>query len=169
MTQFHEDFSDEETALVEAFGGFGSCVMTCNCGRHYFVTSDRHGEYDDGELDELRANAEKDPEHYIEEGRYSYVSVVRLDGREFAPQCACKGVEKYINWMEDNLEQLAVYVATRLARKAEIASAAADRDNELLQTLRDARMLLDAAWHKAPDGSVKRMLDDLRGRGPIPF
>lgn len=61
----------------ESFSGVGSIVMECGCGRTYFVSD---GDYDDGELDELRKKASVKPLQFIERPGDSYVSAINVPG-----------------------------------------------------------------------------------------
>lgn len=133
MTQFHEQYSDEESAFVEAFGHGGGtiCSIECHCGRVYFCTERGHGDYGKGELESLIEAEEKYPYKYFSNSEFSSIEWVNLDGRHYVPQCDCGEIAKRIEWMEDHLEQIAAYAAIRLKKKREQVEEELNRVSEL--------------------------------------
>jgi hypothetical protein len=77
--------------LLKAFGEAmpptgGSIVVQCLCGRTHYVSE---GDYEEGELEELRKKREENDERYIEHGDTDYVSTVYLNGGPNVFECPC--------------------------------------------------------------------------------
>lgn len=69
-----------------AFSGVGSIVLDCGCGRTHYVAE---GDYEDGELEELRARAESFPLKFIETDD-DFVSGINVPGFGVIVRgCAC--------------------------------------------------------------------------------
>lgn len=101
-----------ESALVS----LGSIRATCElCKREHFVSE---GDFEDGELDELREKARMEPEKYIEEGRYDMLDVGYIDGKQVVLGCDCKLLSNYESWIWANRYTIAKYLKKRAENMA---------------------------------------------------
>jgi hypothetical protein len=106
--------------FLEVFGSHtAGCVRTCGCGITYFHGDEKEGDWEKGELEELRYKAKKN-EQVIEWN--CPVSTMNVFGYELVIGCTCK----YAKHLEDILlnypEQIAEYLnkrASLLREKAE--------------------------------------------------
>lgn len=98
-----------------AFGGFGSIVMDCNCGRTHFEDNDHAGTWAEGELEDLRAKAEANPDKYI--GSDYSVSGVQVNGRTFVADCQCNGAEPFEVFIWNHRGQIMRYLQDRIAEE----------------------------------------------------
>jgi hypothetical protein len=106
-----EVYTLRQSRLDRAFSRGGCCAaLTCHCGRTYFVTSEGHGDYGEGELEELRRNAEKEPDKYIEVPDFSCVANLYIDGKELVIGCKCGGADRYAEWIESHAVELTEYL-----------------------------------------------------------
>lgn len=106
------DYTDQQSRFDRAFscGGSSTCVTCEKCGRTYFVTSQGHGDYDEGELAELRRKADAEPDKYIEVPDYSYVGSADLFGKHVVIGCLCDPTMRVTTWIEDNADELTTYL-----------------------------------------------------------
>ena len=112
MTQL-SCYTDAESRLDRSFSYTASCCTSwCEaCGRTYFVTSPGHGDYDEGELDELRANSLAEPDKYVEVPDFSSVSTMHFNGEQHVIGCSCRSLDQLVSFIEGNAEQLAAYLS----------------------------------------------------------
>jgi len=97
----------------------GSLVITCEfCGRTYFG-SYSEGWYDEGELEDLRASAKKEPDKYIELYDTDSISWGYIDGRQAVYSCACNNVVKYENWIWQHRHLISQYLNKRVKKMKE--------------------------------------------------
>ena len=78
MTHLNQ-FTDQQSRIDRAFSIVASsCTAYCEaCGRTFFVTSQGHGDYDEGELERLHNLAEEQPDKYIEVSAFRVYRGVR--------------------------------------------------------------------------------------------
>lgn len=82
-TRFLGDASED---FMCAFADSGSICILCEmCGRTYFL--DGPADFEDGELEELRAQAAADPERFV--GVDDYTSWGYWNGKQLVIGCAC--------------------------------------------------------------------------------
>lgn len=105
-----EDF---ERALSDTSTICGTCEF---CGRTYFVS---YGDYDHGELENLREKAKKEPKKYIEECRYDQIDIGYIDGKQAVMGCDCKKLAVYERWIWNHRWTIARYFELR-AKEAEL-------------------------------------------------
>lgn len=107
--------------FYSAFCHSGSLVITCNyCDRTYFG---RGGDYEDGELEELQAKAEKEPDKYRE--REDFTSYFNFNGRQCVFDCPCGASERIEALIWNNRHDIAEYLNARA--KLELADATRDK------------------------------------------
>ena len=106
------DYTDQQARFDAAFVVTSTCCsITCdNCGRTYFVTSPGHGDYEDGELDELRSLAEQKPGRFIEVSDYGSVSFVRWDKKQLVVGCVCDPTKRASELIECYAKELTTYL-----------------------------------------------------------
>lgn len=116
----------------------GSLVTTCEfCGRTYFCTWE-HGDYEKGELEELRTLAKKEPNKYIEITDANAQSWGYIDGKQFVIGCPCNSARKYEDWILEHRYLIADYFkdrAERLKKKLEHEVGISEAINELSKNL----------------------------------
>ncbi len=114
FSEWGSDFTEVESAFVSAFSCHSSTtVADCGCGRTYFTSCPTGGDFDEGELEELQANREKEPDLYFETNVYDSIEIVAIGGEEYIPQCKCGFLRPYIQFMEIKKEQLAMFLIER--------------------------------------------------------
>lgn len=100
-----------------AFTGGGTIAATCGfCGTTYFATYANEGCFENGELEELRMKAEKEPKRYVE-CDYSSVSIGWIDGKQYVADCCCNHARKYEDWIWGLRYQLTSYINNRIERE----------------------------------------------------
>lgn len=134
-------YTKRQSWCDRAFSIGGSCCSAhCEaCGRVYFVTSPGHGDYEEGELEELRENSEKYPGIYIEVWDFSYVSTMILphNGKTVVIGCVCDPTEQLSDFIEDNARQLTEYLAEYWMAERRTAERKAREAAEALNALED--------------------------------
>lgn len=104
-------YDDQQSRLSSSFNGHRTLtVQTCQCGRLHFVSADGHGDYEPGELEDLLAKAEAEPEKYVEEAEFDHIDAVYIEGWEIVPDCPCAAYKRYCDWIENHAEELAEYL-----------------------------------------------------------
>jgi hypothetical protein len=114
--------------FLEAFReGSSGMVVDCEfCGRVYFATQDS-GDYEEGELENLRAQAEKDPDKYIEVD--CFTTRILIDGKGYAYGCKCNKLRRYEDWIWSNRRGIVAYLKARTEKRLKAAA----EDSEAVQ------------------------------------
>lgn len=109
--------------------GGALCSICCeHCGRVHFV-GDGHGDYEDGELEDLRANALKNPGKYIEHNDYDSIDWGYINGKQIVYGCPCNSARQYERWIWSHRYVISKYLklmAEELALEAKFAAEVAD-------------------------------------------
>ena len=109
--------------FLQAVQHAGSLVISCEfCDRTYFATWCENDYDDEEELEELREQAKKEPDKYIEWGDVSSISWGTVDGKQYVLDCPCNGARKYEDWILRHRWIIAEYFksrATKLKEEAE--------------------------------------------------
>ena len=95
----------------------GSIRRTCHCGRTHFASWE--GSFDEGELENLLSNAEREPDKYINHPSTS-ISIAHIDGKEFVYECPCEGLERYETFIWTYREVILDYLTARHKRQLEV-------------------------------------------------
>lgn len=132
-----EQYTDQQARYALAFTSHGtSCSVTCEaCNRTYFVTSPGHGDYEDGELEGLRARAESALDRYIEVPDFDSVSFTWIGGKQVVVGCLCDPTKRHSEWIEAHAEQVTAYLVdywTDKKAKAEHDAMMAERQLQSL-------------------------------------
>lgn len=129
-------YDDQTSRMVRAFCHYATlCVMACHCGRVHFVSAPGHGDYEEGELEELKAKAEKEPDKYIEEWEHDTIDEITIDGKSFVAHCKCEGWRKYSKWIDRHAEQITKYLGDFWIEKAKDAKAESDHAEKMKAAL----------------------------------
>jgi hypothetical protein len=115
--------------FLEAFSeGSSGVIVECDfCGRVYFATDD-FGDFEEGELEELREKAKKEPDKYIEVDYFT--SRVAVAGKTYAWKCKCNMVRRYEDWIWSNRRQIVRFLKAKTERRFK----AAEDDYKAVQT-----------------------------------
>lgn len=105
--------SDE---FFDALHHDGSICRDCQCGRTHFASWE--GGFEPGELEELRAKAEQQPDKYIEHSNDG-ISIAHLNGKEFVYECPCEGLVPYEKFVWNHREEILDYLTARHKRQLE--------------------------------------------------
>lgn len=130
-------YNDQQARLVRAFCRTSTCcATTCTCGRTHFTSARGHGDYEEGELEELQAKALENPNMYIEDTEYDSIDMVPLGaGAELVPHCPCEKYKQYCNWIEAHAPELTAYLLAYLEDDAAASREALAATEELLHKL----------------------------------
>jgi len=113
----------------------GSLVITCElCGRTHFATMEE-GRFDEGELEDLREKAKKEPDKYIEDPSYDSISWGRIDGKQAVIGCVCNGLAKYEEFIWRNRHVIARYLKEKSERLAKESANDAKAMKEIPENL----------------------------------
>lgn len=106
--------------FLDAFKeGSSGMIVECDfCGRVYFATQDG-GDYEDGELENLRENAKKEPDKYIEVD--CFTTRILIDGHYYALGCKCNKVRRYEDWIWANRRSIVAYLKARTEKRLQAA------------------------------------------------
>jgi len=107
--------------FMDAVTSGGSIVADCElCGRTVFEDDERAGDWELGELERLRENADKEPDKYVGFTDRS-VGTGHIDGKQVVTNCLCNGLRRFENFIWSHRHIIADYVAKRARRIAESA------------------------------------------------
>ena len=143
--------------FLEAFReGTSGMVVQCDfCGRTYFATDDS-GDYEEGELEDLRARAEKEPDKYVEVGYFT--ERISVEGKIYALGCKCHLVRRHEDWIWRHRRGILSYIKAKSERRLKAAKEDADATEAALtaallaeETAREERFLLRRLLKKYPD------------------
>ena len=145
--------------FVDAIRHAGSLVITCEfCDRTYFCTWG-NGDYEEGELEELREQAKKEPDKYIEVTDDDAASWGYIDGRQFVVGCPCNSARKYEDWILSHRYGIAAYFknrAQRLKRDLEQEVGISEAVYELSESIDEFEKLLKAVKTTRKDFPIKQ-------------
>lgn len=109
-------------AFESAVCASGTIVATCElCDRTYFVSD---GDFDHGELEDLRKKAVAKPKKYIEESRYDMIDVGWIDGKQVVLGCDCAKIVRYEKWIWNHRYLIAKYLKLRAGEMTQDAKLA---------------------------------------------
>lgn len=117
MSEAKKDLRPPSEYFERALTTGGSIVMDCDfCGRTHFEDSEGAGDWDDGELEGLRAKAIAQPDKY--HGCNYSVCGGDVNGKRFVIDCPCNGVRPFEDFIWSHGEMIARYLHDRsLAEK----------------------------------------------------
>jgi hypothetical protein len=96
------------------------CVRICHCGRTHF-DNEGHWDWSKGELEDLIANANKDPDLYI--GHPYGVGCYIVDDKEYVHDCPCQGGAQFERFIIRHAHAIANFLNAR-AKGLEVEAAA---------------------------------------------
>ena len=97
----------------------GHIVIDCGCGRTHFADAESAGDWNEGELEELREKAKVDPEHYIAHGNHDSISECQIGGIVYVWDCPCGYGERVEQFLDANREEILRYYKSRIDAAAE--------------------------------------------------
>lgn len=96
----------------EAFAcGMGSIHMECTCGRDHFEDDERAGDWEDGELERLRKEANKPNSKTI--AHQGSVSAIHIAGGARVRDCPCGWLHAFENLLWEQREEILTYLELR--------------------------------------------------------
>lgn len=99
----------------------GSLVIDCElCGRTHFATLEE-GRFDDGELEDLRAKAKKEPAKYVEDPGYDSIIWGKIGGKQAVIGCPCNGLRPLEDFIWGSRHVILKYLETRATERLEQA------------------------------------------------
>jgi len=105
-----DDASDH---FWRTFSKTGTITATCDCGHTYFCVYNNEGDYDEGELETLRAKMAAEPKR-LTELSCSHVSVMQLGGNQYVEGCDCGRLKKYEDFIWHWRREITEYIAARV-------------------------------------------------------
>lgn len=108
--------------FLESLRHSGSLVISCEfCDRTYFATWAESDYDEEEELVELREQAKKEPDKYVEWGDVSSISWGTLDDKQYVLDCPCNGARKWEEWILRHRWTIAEYFKSRAMKLKEEA------------------------------------------------
>ena len=159
MSKKQKPLKSPSKEFTDAIRHAGSLVITCEfCGRTYFCTWG-HGDYEKGELEELKKQAEEEPDKYIEVFDDDAASWGHIDGKQFVIGCPCNGARKYEDWILSHRYIIAEYFkyrAQRLKKELEQQVGLSEAIYELSESFNEFDKLLKAVKATRKDFPTKQ-------------
>ena len=113
-------FTDEESLFARHFRGSSPlCSVDCACGRTHFVTAEGHGDYEPGELEELKAKAAEEPARYIECWEYDHIDTVTVINKEVVMDCPCGTGTAHALFLARHADQCAALLLELMTARAD--------------------------------------------------
>ncbi len=175
-------YTEQQARFARAFSQSGACCSVyCEaCGRAYFVTSDGHGDYHEGELEELRKKAAAKPDEYIEVPDFSSVSTAIVNGQDIVIGCLCDPTANWSKFIEEYSDEITEYLRLFWESRLEQGLAAVDEAGKALLTIDEAKHWQpmsdaprDCTWIsvRTKDGKTHKAhwASDLSGEEQPPF
>jgi hypothetical protein len=90
------------------------CQILCEfCKRTHFMGELSHGDYEEGELEDLRVKARKKPDKYIEHNDYDSISWGYINGKQIVWGCPCNSARQYEQWIWSHRYVISKYLRLR--------------------------------------------------------
>ncbi len=102
------------------------------CGRVHYASFNNEGNFEEGELEDLRKKAKKEPKKYIEHD-YSSIEWGYLDGKQYVVDCECNGARRYEDFIWNHRYLILNYLDRR---NCEIKEKADDLDIKIKDSIR---------------------------------
>ena len=100
---------------MDAIIEMGSIVIDCGlCGRVHFASDERNS-FEEGELEELRENAKKEPDRYIE-CQCTSIQWGYFNGVQVVYDCPCRKARRFEDLVWDNRYAILKFLTTRSER-----------------------------------------------------
>lgn len=116
--------------FLNAFSNIATISATCDCGVTIFCSYANEGNFEEGELDGLRARAIKQPKKYLEMN-CSSVRVYHFGDRQFVEGCPCGALRCYEEFFWDWRHSIIEYLTHNIRKQHEVAKAAMEKIEEL--------------------------------------
>ena len=98
------------------------CSRMCHCGRTHFDNSDNMWDWNDGELEELQARHNDDPDLCVAHDHA--IGCYVIDGKEYVLDCPCQGGASIEKWIIRHSHAIAAFLNARVERLKREAEAA---------------------------------------------
>lgn len=96
--------------FVNTFASSGGIRHTCTCGRECFEDYDRAGDWEDGELGNLRQGAKESPDSVIP---MDNVRICVVMGKEWVVGCPCNGMTPIEKLYWNDAKRICSYISKR--------------------------------------------------------
>jgi len=117
MNDLNEINKSPSYEFIDAVVNGCAIVIDCElCGRVHFATWDENAGWEEGELEDLRAKAEKDPDRYIEDATCSSISYGWLNGKQVVDGCPCNRARKIEDWIWSHRDIISKYLKSRIMK-----------------------------------------------------
>lgn len=136
-----EMYNDQQSRFSKAFCHGGTlCSTLCeNCGRTYFVTSVGHGDYSEGELEELQELAAKHPNRYIEVPDFGSVDTVLMNGKSVVIGCECDPSAAWSKFIEEYSREITEYLKYLWGDKLKDGQSSVIEAEQALVTIKETK------------------------------
>ena len=115
LTESKKKFEPPSDMFMEAVTDAGSISINCElCGRTHFATCDDNVDFDEGELESLRAKAAENPDKYMEDATVSMISWGYIDNQQVVHGCPCNIARRYEDWIWQHRCLITSYMKNRI-------------------------------------------------------
>lgn len=113
------EFEKPSEEFMEAVCTAGSISVDCElCGMTHFASG---GDFEEGELEELRLNAEASPGEYMEHLSADSISFGEVNGRQVVDGCPCNKARTYEEFIWNHRHIIKAYIVARAKRQLRAA------------------------------------------------
>jgi len=164
MLVSRDRYTEQQDRISQAFHYSGaSCVCRCDCGIVHFVTADGHGDYDEGELEELLKKEEADPDKYVNWDVFNSIETFLFEEREYVIGCPCKNDIRVAEAIERNSERFVEYLSLLYVHKIKRDSMKLSRSSYCEALMHFCK---EANWAKE---EFKKIVKELNSENQAPF
>ncbi len=104
-------YNDRQSRIAHSFVHSSTmCQIECACKRVHFTSARGHGDYSDGELEQLQALAIAEPDKYLEDSEYDSIDYMHDGSDQVVIHCPCGRAERIAKWLEAHAEDVASYL-----------------------------------------------------------
>jgi len=135
--------------FIRAFSRHGTIVATCACGRTHFASYDADC-FDEGELEKLSAQQQREPNKFVEHFQSS-VSVVHFGNETLVADCDCDRLKRYENFIWAYRQSILDYLVKRNTRDFNMVTEL----NEQIEKVKESNALSSTVSLKVPTVYLK--------------
>ncbi len=158
--------------LLEAICRGGThCQTYCEwCKRTHFRDNDGyhgHGDYDEGELEELRKNSEEKPDEYIVHYGDNAIGYGNFCGKQIVWGCPCneEKLQPYVDHYWSHARILSEFLKTKSKEEANTARARATILDAIGKDADEASEHIEGGWNSNPGdpvSDIKKAVKDIK-------
>ena len=155
--------------LLEAICRGGTyCATYCEwCARtHYKDNGTGLGDYEEGELEELRKNSKEKPDEYIANYEADAISYGDFCGKQIVWGCSCneKSLQPYVDHYWGHARILSEFLKSRTKEEANTARVRATMLEAIGKNAVEASEYIEGGWNSNPDpvGDVKKAVEAIK-------